>query len=54
VYGYGGKFFNKDTVEFDCALTGDSNKPSVYGVKGILDVYHKALQNVYMSKYCYY
>jgi len=49
VYGYGGKFFNKDTVEFDCALTGDPKKPSVYGVKGVMDVYHKALQTVYLS-----
>eukprot|EP00833_Pecoramyces_ruminatium_P008918 jgi/Orpsp1_1/1182950/evm.model.c7180000083251.1 len=49
VYGYGGKFFGKDTVEFDCALTGDQNNPSVFGVNGVLDVYHKALQTVYLS-----
>jgi hypothetical protein len=45
VYGYGGKFFNRNTVEFDCALTGDQNNPSVYGVAGILGAYHNALQS---------
>jgi len=49
VYGYGGKFFEREKVEFDCALTGDQEKPSVYGVSGIMDVYHKALQTVYLS-----
>jgi len=48
-YGYGGKFFGKDVVEFDCALTGDQKNPSVLGVNGILYVYHKALQSVYLS-----
>ncbi|OUM58205.1 hypothetical protein PIROE2DRAFT_64578 [Piromyces sp. E2] len=51
VYGYGGKFFGKKTVEFDCALTGDQNKPSVFGVAGVMEVYHKALQKVYLSKF---
>ena len=50
IYGYGAKFFGRDKVEFDCALTGDQEKPSVYGVSGMLDVYHKALQTVYLSK----
>ncbi|OUM69092.1 hypothetical protein PIROE2DRAFT_57614 [Piromyces sp. E2] len=46
VYGYGGKFFNRSNVEFDCALTGDPNNPSVYGVGGILTAYYNALQSV--------
>jgi len=50
IYGYGGKFFNKDIVEYDCALTGDNNNPSVLGVSGILDAYHKALQTVELGK----
>jgi len=49
VYGYGGKFFGNKIVEFDRALTGDQNKPSVHGVAGVLEVYHKALQSVYLS-----
>jgi hypothetical protein len=44
VYGYGGKFFNKNYVEFDCSLTGDPNNPSVLGVTGILNAYYNALQ----------
>jgi len=44
VYGYGGKFFNKNYVEFDCSLTGDPNNPSVLGVAGILNAYYNALQ----------
>jgi len=44
VYGYGGKFFNKNFVEFDCSLTGDPNNASVFGVPGILTAYFNALQ----------
>jgi len=46
VYGYGGKFFKRNNVEFDCALTGNPNHPSVYGVAGILSCYYNALQTV--------
>jgi len=49
VYGYGGKFFNKKDVEFDCALTGNPNNPSVPGVAGILSAYHQALQTAKLS-----
>jgi len=45
VYGYGGKFFNRNEVEFQCSLTGDPNCPSVYGVAGILAAYHNSLQS---------
>jgi hypothetical protein len=44
VYGYGGMFFNRNEVEFDCSLTGDPNNPSVLGVAGILNAYFHALQ----------
>ena len=44
IYGYGAKFFKKNSVEFKCALTGDQNNPSVFGVSGVLETYHKALQ----------
>ncbi|ORX82968.1 copine-8 [Anaeromyces robustus] len=46
IYGYGAKFFNRPKVEFDCALTGDQNQPSVYSVAGILNTYHNVLQTV--------
>jgi hypothetical protein len=46
VYGYGARFFNRECVEFDCALTGDPNYPAVLGVNGILQVYAHALETV--------
>jgi len=46
VYGYGAKFFKRSKVEFDCALSGDPNRPSVFGVAGILNCYYQALQSV--------
>jgi len=46
VYGYGAKFFNRPTVEFECSLTGDPNNPSVFGVAGILSAYTNVLQSV--------
>jgi len=46
VYGYGAKFFYRDDVEFDCALTGDQDNPAVLGVNGILQVYSQVLQSV--------
>jgi len=50
VYGYGGRFFNRNYAEFDCPLTGDNNNPSVLGVSGVLNVYHKVLQTVELCK----
>jgi len=44
IYGYGARFFGRGAVEFECALTGDQNNPSVFGVSGVLETYHKALQ----------
>jgi len=49
VYGYGGKFFGRDNVEFDCPLTDNHEHPSVIGVAGILEAYHNALQTVKLS-----
>jgi len=49
IYGYGAKFFNRKNVEFQCSLTGDQDNPSVYGVAGILETYHKALQTAIFS-----
>jgi hypothetical protein len=49
VYGYGGKFFGRGNVEFDCPLTDDREHPSVIGVAGILEAYHNALQTVKLS-----
>ncbi|ORX44169.1 Copine-domain-containing protein [Piromyces finnis] len=46
VYGYGGEFFNRKYVEFECPLTGDPDNPSVYGVAGILTAYYNTLQTV--------
>jgi len=46
VYGYGAKFFNRNKVEFECALTGTQEAPAVPGVSGILNVYCNALQTV--------
>jgi len=54
IYGYGAKFFNKKKVEFECSLTGDQNNPSVYGVYGILEAYHKALQSAIFCMYLNY
>jgi len=51
VYGYGGKFFNKNYVEFDCSLTGDPNNPSVLGVAGILNAYYNALQTAVLCNF---
>lgn len=50
VYGYGAKFFYRDDVEFDCALTGDQDNPAVLGVNGILQVYSQVLQSVQICK----
>jgi len=49
IYGYGARFFNRPKVEFQCSLTGDENNPSVHGVAGILETYHKALQTAVFS-----
>jgi len=54
VYGYGAKFFNRPTVEFECSLTGDPNNPSVFGVAGILSAYTNVLQSVDLCMYYYY
>jgi len=49
IYGYGARFFNRKSVEFQCALTGDPKNPSVFGVSGVLETYHKALQTAVFS-----
>jgi len=46
VYGYGAKFFNRNNVEFECALTGNPEAPAVLGVGGILQAYANALETV--------
>ncbi|OUM69091.1 hypothetical protein PIROE2DRAFT_2975 [Piromyces sp. E2] len=50
VYGYGAKFFNRPEIEYDCALTGNPEAPSVLGVNGILHAYANALENVEISE----
>jgi len=51
IYGYGAKFFNRQNVEFDCALTGNPEMPAVLGVNGILHAYANVLESVQICKY---
>jgi len=53
VYGYGGKMPDGQ-VSHCFALNGNPSNPEVPGVRGILDAYHMALQNVGLSGPTYF
>ena len=49
VFGFGGIPAGKQTVDHCFPLNFDENNPYVYGVQGILDIYHQNLSNVTLS-----
>ena len=49
VYGFGACRMNSNTTEHCFALNGNESNPEVFGVQGIMDLYHQQLVQLRFS-----
>ena len=47
-YGFGGKFYGRQNVDFCFPLNGDENNPEIFGIDSVLEKYRDALLNSHL------